>query len=208
MFRLIAICCLAVVASFAAAHAQESQSGQKKPLYVDREEAVGLARGVYLVVEDQATGKCWTNIKRGHDDAKLLLEQNGIVIFPEPLAAYTVFNPAVQILVLATRSESGFCVGKINVNVYHASEQVYGESSEYIVSTLGQLWSRSAIMGNDTNLNDQILDWIDTMMTEYAADVVKKRQGSAVKKMLSDFPDEGVNPMTLVEWNRSKIKSR
>lgn len=208
MFRLLGTCCFAVIASLTVTHAQEGLPGPENPRYVGREEAVGLVRSVYLALEDQATGKCWTNIRRSNNKARLLLKQNNIPVFTEPFATYTVFSPAVQVLIVATRSESGFCIGKISVTVYHSSEQPYGEGKEYLVSTLGQLWGRSAIMGNGSNLNEQILDWIDAMMTEYTADVLEKRQESVVKQMLADFPNSGLNPMTLVEWNQLMKKSR
>ena len=172
---------------------------QPKADIVEAEQSLGLIQVVELAMEDQVEGGCWTNVERVKQRARLALEQSGIKVYTEPLFHVAPFTTRLSVSALGKRG-GGVCFGDVVVRASGRSFLRWGENEEFAIETMSVNFSKRAIFVNPRSLDGQILEAVDTFVSEFAADVIANRRHGTVAKLLKEYPHSGDDPITMKQF--------
>ncbi len=174
------------------AHAEDRQPSSK---FVEVKETLGLIRNVYLVIDDQVEGKCWTNIEQVKQKARLTLEQSGISVYDEPLFIISPFSTNIVITGLGLRTDSGTCFGSISVRNYR---EIFTDFGDVTIKYSGSNFYRSSVSLSGSNLNSSFLTAVDTFIAQFSSDVISGRRNPHVSEILKK--QETSKPVTMREY--------
>ena len=187
----IALFVFAVLVS-TAAYAEDNQSSGK---YVEVKESLGLIRNVYLVIDDQVEGKCWTNLEQVKQKARLTLEQSGISVYDEPLFIISPFSTNIVIAGLGLRSDAGICFGSIEVRSFR---EIFTDFGDVSIKYSGINFSRGSAALSGGNLNSSFLSSVDTFISQLSSDVFAGRRNPHVSEILKKRKNS--KPVTMREF--------
>lgn len=153
-------------------------------------ESLGLIRNIGLIIDDQVTGKCWTNVNQIKQKTKVALEQSGIRVYGEELASISPFSTNLKINGLGGRSSAESCFGSMTIYTLKALEHDWKVQIEYAASN----FTRSAVIKGYRSLNNQFMSYSEEVVSEFIADIIKGRRDPIVAKLLSENPDK--RPLT------------
>lgn len=180
--HLIAASALAVSATSAA---QEVDTSDWKKFELDN--GIGLIDHVYLVVHDDITGGCWSNINAVKNRVRAKLSQANISVYDEHLAFYDGYYALLEITGTGYRS-GGMCVGMIDYAVYaDAQGEIlnFATNREWSYPVQAVLFERLSVANNPNNLNQQFLSTVDSATDEIIGDIYEGRRIDGVGYALS-----------------------
>jgi hypothetical protein len=166
-------------------------------------EALGLIRATHLIVTDQVSDGCWTNVSAVEAKMRAALERATVAVYLEPLATYNVLSPQITLNVLGYRTDNGLCVGHASMAVEVLSGEDLGSfqytGAIFKIMSIGRLWDRATLFSGPS-LNDQLLsqaeEWIDTL----TADIFAAKRSDATQRFLSVWNKE--MPTTKADFDK------
>ena len=150
------------------------------------QESLGLIRNIGLIIDDQVTGKCWTNINQIKQKTKLALEQSGIRVYGEALASISPFSINLKFDGLGGRTSAESCLGSMTIYTLKVLEHDWKVQIQYKASN----FTRSAVIKGYKNLNNQFMSYSQEVVSELIADIITGRGDPVVAKLLSENPDK------------------
>ena len=150
------------------------------------QESLGLIRNIGLIIDDQVTGKCWTNINQIKQKTKLALEQSGIRVYGEALTSISPFSTNLKFDGLGGRASAESCLGSMTIYTLKVLEHDWKVQIEYTASN----FTRSAVIKGHKSLNNQFMSYSEEVISEFIADIIKGRSDPIVAKLLSETPDK------------------
>ncbi len=172
-----------------------AEDGQTNSKFVEVKESLGLIRNVYLAIDDQVEGNCWTNIDQVKQKARLTLEQSGISVYDEPLLIISPFSTNIVITGLGLRSDSGTCFGNIRVENYR---EMFTDFGDVTIKYFGSNFGRSSVALSSSSLNSSFLSAVDTFISQFSSGVIAGRRNSYVSQILENKKDS--KPVTMREF--------
>lgn len=178
-------------------------------LTVSRTKGVGLMESAYLLVNDDVSGGCWTNIQAVKDRIRYRLESEGISVSQEEFLITTPKNPIIVFSVFGDRFV-GRCGASYRLEVLvPAASSSWGTGSKVNVAIRGlmPLWVNSGRLTSavDAKANGQLINSADSLMDSLLADVLSSRKDKMVvnakKQCFKEF-----HPMTFREYEE-KLKA-
>ena len=142
-------------------------------------QSLGLIKTVKLVVKDNVTGNCWTNVSHVQQNTRWKLEQSSIAVEKEVDFTARPANALVYVYG-AGRRVRGTCFGSIDVEVTRLDRSTYRDTS---LTTEVRLY-RCGSFGWGSSINDTITSTVDECIAELAADVLRARRDPAVRKAM------------------------
>lgn len=186
----IRLFCIFLLASFHS-HAQQFVS-------IAPSDRIGLIRGVYLAVQDDVSGGCWTNAISIENKTRIFLERNNIGVFDEQLLsnAYAgqLFIYAAGEAISNAYGKLG-CVGRLSVtlSVYPTVEEFLPSVGKVKLVTVQTLWQGDWYLLSSPNLNTQIVQYVDSGLNSMLAEGLKNlRTNNIIKEVNDVYPGDDV----------------
>lgn len=166
-------------------------------IYVEPKFETGIIRFVFLNIDDQVNGNCWTSSRAVAAEIRLALEREGIGVLEEKPAFYSPAVYFLELRALGLRTNQGSCVAHSRVYIGRPAKVVWGKDdlspTEFHFSSYTEIWSTDAVFFAGSNNNQQIGELARTAVTEFLADHLAAKRSSVVE----DFFDK--NPRLLME---------
>lgn len=145
----------------------------------------GLIKQVRLVVKDNVTGNCWTNVNHVKQNSRWKLEQSHIAV-EDPIDPDSQPTNALMYVYGVGRRVRGNCFGSIDVELTRLDGARYSDTR--IITEVRLFRCGSFAWGS--SLNDSIAATVDECVAEFAGDVLEYRRDPAVQTLLKNLPTQ------------------
>tara|TARA_R110002049_G_scaffold79344_3_gene202125 strand:- start:1717 stop:2316 length:600 start_codon:yes stop_codon:yes gene_type:complete len=170
---------LVLLTSFCAA-SQEKE----KPIYLSKDQSLGLINAINMQVVNTTTDQCLTNIERVKQELRLKLEQSDVKVYDEPLGGNA---SAVDLVISANgwKPNNYGCVGNFSLNVYYFGYHAFNES---FIRKQTTLLLKSSLATSSTDLNAMFSDFAIENIAKLSADIISARRDTDVVKFFEGNP--------------------
>ncbi|WP_417275603.1 hypothetical protein [Celeribacter halophilus] len=181
-------------------------AAEQQPIFVDEDKTAGFVRYVYIVMDDQVGGGCWTNVDSVKAKLRLALERDGIGVLNEAPAFY---SPAVVVLAfqgLGVRADSGVCAGNFSLDIGRYSSSRWGGdygTTPFNFSAWHEFWSTSTIFISGQNHNSQVVEFAEGALTRFLGDYFAAKRSDEVALFYEQFPKLEEEPLSWAEFKKS-----
>lgn len=144
-----------------------SAQGNNSIISPDR---IGNLKAVQLIVQDAATGRCWTEIRTIKQKLQIGLEQNGIAVFSKQLYQ-TPYSATISFVVNAERAaiKNGPCFGYIQMlvtaNPYY-EQSIANSDITYTEFSISILYQEIYTAINSINFNSEVRSAADFFVND------------------------------------------
>lgn len=173
--------------------------------FLTREQSLGLISHLYIYIDDQVEGGCWTNSSAIEASLRLKFEREDIPVLREPPAFFSPTTMQVIISAIGLRSRSGLCATHASFEVGRPISYYWGGADgrkKYWFSGYISAFQRTAIfVSGDTN-NEQISELMNEATDNPLADILSMRRSDATQTFFQNYPDMRDTPMTKEEFEK------
>jgi len=166
---------------------------------IGNDEIVAILKGAQLKIDDQAKGRCWTNLKTSARKTRELLESVDIAVYDGPIlpSAYTA---TVELSVIADRDESTkLCHGSRTLRIWGHNFGEYTLQNGDTLTTINRipLYENHGILLSGFNFNRHMLKFIEEGLASFKKIRSEaQRSSDLVARIRRDYPQGKV----LLSW--------
>ena len=166
---------------------------------INNAELSGILKGVQFKIDDQAKGRCWTNLKTTTKRVRELLESEGLKVYDTPILP-SPYTATIELAVVGERdATTKLCYGSRTIRVWAHNFGEYLLQNGDTVSVINQVpvYESGDILLNNFNFNRLMLKFVDESMGGFTELRAKAQESSEiVARVMSEYPDDKV----LLSW--------
>lgn len=166
---------------------------------INQAELIGIIKGAQITIDDQAKGRCWTNLKTTTARAVRQLHKDDIVVYPGPILP-SAYSATIELTVIAERDPATkLCYGSRSIRIWAHNFGEYHLQNGDTASAINRIpvYERSGILLTEFNFNKLMLKFIDESLGGFNDIRAGVRQSSAlVQRINKDYPTDKV----LLSW--------
>ena len=160
--------------------------------FIPHGKALGIVHHVYVVIQDNVKGQCWTNTSSVKSKVEAKLEAAGIHTYKN---SFTAYNGAKAMLVVSGNgyraAESNTCFASVEFNVVSELYRKFGS-----VEATGKLWviqeyavisSCGNVVSGVANLNGSFLGVAERCVDSLVTEIYRGRRSNEMKELIRAF---------------------
>ncbi len=160
--------------------------------YITSTDRIGNLKAVQLIVQDAATGRCWTEIRKIKHKIQIGLEQNGIAVFSNQLDQ-TPYSATISFVVVAERAaiKNGPCFGYIQMLVTaspYYEQSIANSNITYTEFSISILYQEIYTAINSVNFNAAVRSAADYFVNDIVSkSLYAKRENPTISLINSAY---------------------
>ncbi len=162
-------------------------------VFIARNAAVGLIRGIELNVSDQVGDGCWTDVDSVKARIRAELERSSVAVYVEPIAFVHAFYPRLEFTAVGFKLPNNVCVVSVSMKLNYPSSAELGSltNTEKIVSVraLHEIWDRASVLTEVRSANESLMEWTQAAVDTLVADISQAKRDPDVISARAVWPD-------------------